>query len=90
MKAATPQDFEEIIRGRLPVELKPFMRGMLDFCMHKEAYERHFGSAMDNFIEACSAIVKSDNPPRLAALVRDIFATVGLGHMLESRQDDGN
>ncbi len=89
MKAASPQDFEEIIRTRSPIELKPFIRGMLDFCLHKETYERHFGFAMDNFIEACGAIVESDNPPRLAALVQDVFATAGLGHTLERHPKTG-
>jgi len=82
MKSATVQEMETIIRTSSIPDLKSFMRNMLDFVLHKETYEKHFGSAMDNFIQACRNIVIDPTSVRLSKLIERLFTDAKLSEIL--------
>lgn len=87
MKGASQGDFEGAIRGiEDPAKFRTFIRKMLDFTRNKGQYERHFGSAMDNFASACRHIVASADSPRLSAILRGAFAGAGLASLLENEE----
>jgi hypothetical protein len=82
MKKATVEDFEATIRNAATADLQLFMRKMLDLCVHKEAYLANFGTAMDRFVQACRSIVGDASSPRLAKLVKLLFADAKLASLL--------
>lgn len=83
MRAATPSDFESVIYSIDDVQtFQLFMRKMLDLTRHKAQYERHFGSAMDNFVEACRRIVASSSSYRLATIITAVFSGAELRELL--------
>jgi hypothetical protein len=59
------------------------MKGMIDLCINRGAYEKHFGSAMDNFTEACREIVVDNDSPRLTALIKQLFKNANLESKIE-------
>ena len=59
MKSASIKDFEETIKALDASDLRLFMCRFLDFCIHRETYKQHFGSAMDNFTEACPEYLRT-------------------------------
>lgn len=84
MKTATVDDFEAAIRNAAINDLQMFMSKMLDLCVNKGAYVAHFGSAMDNFSEACRRIAQDANLPRLAKLVKLLFADAKISGQLDN------
>ncbi len=74
LKSATVQDLETIIRTSEVPELMLFMGKMLDLCVNKQTYEKHFGSAMDNFVQACRNIVNDPKTGRLCKLIKILFS----------------
>lgn len=84
MKISTVDDFEATIRNASINDLQLFMSKMLDLCANKGAYVAHFGSAMDNFSEACRRVAQDDNSPRLAKLVKRLFADSKTSGQLEN------
>ncbi|VVP89007.1 P-loop NTPase fold protein [Pseudomonas fluorescens] len=83
-KSATVQDMESIIRNSEIENLRFFMAKMMDLCTQKESYERHFGSAMDNYIQACKNIVQDPQSGRLGKLVKILFVESHLESFLEA------
>ncbi|MCX7034227.1 MAG: hypothetical protein NT046_09690, partial [Arenimonas sp.] len=84
MRGATVQDMERLIR-ELPVDqLRAFIAKMMDLSANMEMYRPHFGSAMDNFLEACRVIVRDPQGGRLPALLRDVFSGTTLADQLEN------
>lgn len=83
LKSATAQDMESIIRNSETEKLRFFMSKMVDLCVHKENYERHFGSAMDNYIQACKKIAQDPQSGRLGKLVKMLFVEAHLESLLE-------
>lgn len=73
MKSATVQDFEATIRSLDINDLRYFMSRFLDLCVHRATYQPHFGTAMDNFIEACRKICSDANSGRLSSLIKLLF-----------------
>ena len=74
MKSATVEQIETTIRSISISGLQELMAKMVDLCVRKEAHLNSFGSAMDNFAAACKSIVQDSSTPRLAKLVRSLFA----------------
>lgn len=83
LKSATAQDMESIIRNSETEKLRFFMSKMIDLCVDKENYERHFGSAMDNYIQACKKIAQDPQSGRLGKLVKMLFVEAHLESLLE-------
>ena len=84
LKSATTQDMETIIRKSEIKDMRLFMLKMLDLCNNKDTYEKHFGSAMDNFVQACEKIVQDPCSGRLGKLVTILFADSKIAHLLET------
>ncbi len=84
LKSATAHDMEMIIRTSTIQDMRLFMLKMLDLCLNKETYEKHFGSAMDNFAQACKNIIQDPQSGRLGKLVTGLFADSKISHLLET------
>jgi hypothetical protein len=78
MKRATAADFEAAIRGMDIDTLRRFMRRMIEMRLQRATYDAHFGTATQQFIDACRAISNDLNSPRLAALIKKLFARTAL------------
>lgn len=74
MKRATVANFDAEIRGMEIETLRRFMRRMIEMCLQRATYDAHFGTATQHFIDACRAISNDANSPRLAALIKRLFA----------------
>jgi hypothetical protein len=86
MKAASIQEMEEAIRKSPSLEKQQFMVKMVELCINNETYEKCFGAAMDNFVEACKNIVNDPESARLGKLVKVLFANSKFTAVLESSQ----
>lgn len=78
MKRATAADFDAAIRGMDIDTLRRFMRRMIEMRLQRATYDAHFGTATQHFIDACRAISNDSNSPRLAALIKKLFARTAL------------
>ena len=78
MKRATAADFDAAIRGMDIEMLRRFMRRMIEMRLQRATYDAHFGTATQHFIDACRAISNDSNSPRLAALIKKLFARTAL------------
>jgi hypothetical protein len=78
MKRATAAEFEAAIRGMDIEKLRRFMRRMIEMRLQRATYDAHFGTATQHFMDACRAIANDANSPRLAALIRRLFAATAL------------
>lgn len=83
LRSASVFDFEELIRHSQTNELKTLLWQMIDLCVNKESYTAHFGSAMDNFVEASRSIVQDEGQVKLAKVLRRLFAEKHLSSLLE-------
>lgn len=84
LKSATAHDMETIIRTSAIQEMRLFMLKMLDLCINKNTYEKHFGSAMDNFVQACKNIIQDSRSGRLSKLITSLFVDSKIDHLLET------
>lgn len=83
LQRATVADFEAAIRGiENPDDLGRFMRQMIDMRLHRETYEKHFGSASERFMEACRAILADASSQRLGNLLHWLFDGTALAFEL--------
>ena len=82
LKSATVQDMEAAIRSSSIKDMSLFMFQMLDMCTNKATLYVRFGSAMDNFIQACKNIVEDPVSSRLGKLVKSLFADANLAHLI--------
>lgn len=74
LRQATKDDFETAIREMEDLDkLRRFMRNMIRMRIHRTTYDAHFGTATERFVEACRAISKDSESPRLANLVQLLF-----------------
>lgn len=86
LKSATANEMETTIRTSGIQDMRLFMLKMLDLCINKDNYEKHFGSAMDNFVQACRNIIQDPQSGRLGKLVTLLFADSKMAHLLEMDQ----
>lgn len=73
MKSASVLDFEATIKSLDTEELRLFMCRFIDLYLHRGTYEKHFGTAMDHFVEACRNICTDPNSGRLGDLIKLLF-----------------
>jgi uncharacterized protein YunC (DUF1805 family) len=78
LKRATAAEFESAIRGMDIDTLRRFMRRMIEMRLQRATYDAHFGTATQHFIDACRAISNDSSSPRLAALIKKLFARTAL------------
>lgn len=82
MKRATVADFEAAIRGMELEKLRRFMRRMIEMRLQRSTYDAHFGAATQHFMDACRLIANDQNSPRLAGLIKRLFARTALASEL--------
>lgn len=84
MRRATAADFERIIRECQEIDkLRSFMHEMIKMRLQRSTYDPHFGSATEQFVEACRGISNDKEAPRLARLINRLFAEAGLAFETE-------
>jgi len=82
MRRATVADFDAAIRGADIETLRRFMRRMIEMSIQRVTYDTHFGTATQHFIDACRAISNDPSSPRLAGLIKKLFASTTLANEL--------
>ncbi|MBH2705716.1 KAP family P-loop domain-containing protein [Serratia sp. CC22-02] len=82
LNSATEQEMEDIIKNSDIPNMRFFMATMLEFCIHKNAYESSFKPAMDTFIQSCKKIVQTGGSDRLSKLVEHLFSESELKNLL--------
>lgn len=82
MKGAKAADFESAIRNMEIENLRRFMRRMIEMRLQRQAYDPHFGTATDRFVEACRTIANDPASSRLAGLIKRLFAGTALASEL--------
>jgi len=83
LRQATAADFEAAIREMEDLDkLRRFMRKMINMRIQRATYDPHFGTATENFKEACRAIANDAASPRLAGLVKRLFNGTALAFEL--------
>jgi hypothetical protein len=73
MKAATIDDFEKAMRTLKGRDFKLFVLKSLEILEQGQNYEKHFGQAGLNFLEACRRIARARKKP-LRRLLRALLA----------------
>lgn len=86
MKRVTVADFEELFDSSTQDDVRTVIRKMTEFTASKDRYERHFGGAMDVFVEACKKVIREQAYGRLGAIIKSVFASAGIAHLLETEQ----
>lgn len=87
MAAASPAEFEMIIRTLDVPEFKIFFHQMMDFLTKKSVYGVEFGVGADRFAEACRNIVNSQDAGRLGKLIKSIFEDANVPNLLGQSSD---
>ena len=79
LKSATTKDFEKVIRATCDVDsFRKFMLLMTQM-RSGQRFNGYFGSAFENFVKACRAIVTDpSSPPRLTKLIENVFKAESL------------
>ncbi|WP_186122825.1 P-loop NTPase fold protein [Burkholderia gladioli] len=85
MRAATIDDFETAMRTLKGRDFKIFVLKSLDILEHQEMYEKYFGQAGMNFLEACRRIVRAEKENRFGRLLRTLFAESKVPELLAER-----
>jgi len=83
MKAATPAEISTLLTSLTGEDLKLFLLKNIDLYINRANYQKHFGSAMDNFVAACRTICVQNANPRLTALIKGVFSDSKLSDALE-------
>lgn len=87
MKESTPDLFIKLISSLNGDDLKIFFNQNFDWYLQKETYVHHFGSGMDNFVEACKTIYNKDKNSRLSKIIFNIFRSKNLDNLLSIQND---
>ena len=83
MRRATAAYFEAAIRDMEDLDkLRRFMRRMIEMRLQRETYDLHFGTATEQFVEACRTIANNTASPRLAGLINRLFNGTALASEL--------
>ena len=83
LSAASIGDFEHALRTLDSDSFRMFSTELVQRLLHKDQFPK-FGSAMDNFAEACRNIVTGPEPGRLAQILQQLFESYGLSGLLTS------
>lgn len=87
LKSASAMDFEATIRSLDPADLRLFMCRFLEMDVQRENYEKHFGTAVDHFRQACRSICSDPDSGRLSGLISRLFKDAKLESALDPLKD---
>ena len=74
MQSASNDDFFQTIINLQGEQLKLFLLKNVEIYANRSTYEKHFGSAPDNFLHACQRVVTDRVGTRWEALIKSVFA----------------
>ncbi|HDS1733217.1 P-loop NTPase fold protein [Pseudomonas sp. BP8] len=72
-KNISPADYEIGIQMASGNDLEAIMYQSMQFVIHKNSYEPHFGDVADRFVIACRNIVAKEPKSRMTGLIRRFF-----------------
>lgn len=84
LRTATVEDFMHTILSIHGEELRVFLYKNLDILAHRETYSSHFGSAPENFLEACKRIRDERAGTRWASLIENVYSDAKLDAQLDA------
>jgi hypothetical protein len=84
MQTATVEDFMQTTLGIRGEPLQTFLYKNLDILANRGQYVFHFGSAPDNFLEACKRIRDERAGTRWATLIESVFNEAKLDALLDA------
>lgn len=82
MNSSTVESYVQTILNAYGQERKFFMLKNADWLANEDTYRKHFGAAMDNFVEACRYICTAKQGTRWPKLLRDVFKEAKVLHLL--------
>lgn len=83
MRAATSEQFQTEIKRLSGPDLKTFMTQNMEYFSNRRNCEKHFGSAMQSFLDACRVICFEDEVPRRTKMIRMLFRESHAESMLD-------
>lgn len=85
MNSCTVNSYERTILDTRGQERKVFLLKNAEWLAHGDTYRKHFGAAMDNFVEACRRICMAKQETRWPKLLRDVFKDAKVEHLLDEQ-----
>ncbi|WP_334004364.1 P-loop NTPase fold protein [Burkholderia gladioli] len=90
LTSATIQDFEVAMKTLEGEGFKHFVCRCVDMCVHRTAYDAHFGTALSHFIEACRNICADPAQKRLSRTLKLLFKDANLESALSPAGQAGS
>jgi hypothetical protein len=90
LKAATVEDFIAAMRTLKGHDFKIFILKSLDILEQGQMYEKHFGNAGNNFLEASRRIVSTEASSRFGRLLQTLFTESKVPALLLQKVFDGS
>ena len=78
MKSITAESYEAVIVAASGRELRLLLLQSMNFVKNRTMYERHFGTGVQAFEDACRLIFAREPESRLGRLLRTLFAGAGM------------
>jgi hypothetical protein len=85
MNSSTVDSYERTILDTRGQERKLFLLKNAEWLANGHTYRKHFGAAMDNFVEACRRIYVARQETRWPKLLRDVFKDAKVEHLLDEQ-----
>lgn len=85
MNTSTVDSYERTILDAHGQDRKVFLLKNVEWLANGETYRKHFGAAMDNFVEACRGICVANKETRWPSLLRDVFHNANVEHLLDDQ-----
>ncbi len=82
MNSSTVDSYEQTILDTCGQERKVFLLKNAEWLANGDIYRKHFGAAIDNFVEACRRICLAKQGTRWPKLLRDVFKDAKAEHLL--------
>lgn len=85
MNSSTVDSYERTILDTRGQERKVFLLKNAEWLANGDTYRKHFGAAMENFVEACRRICMAKQETRWPKLLRDVFKDAKVEHLLDEQ-----
>ena len=85
MNSSTVDSYKQTILDTCGQERKVFLLKNAEWLANDDTYRKHFGVAIDNFVEACRRICLAKQGTRWPKLLRDVFKDAKVEHLLDEQ-----
>lgn len=82
MRSTTAAQIEEAIRVASGRDLRVLLLQGMEFIRNRATYEKHFGSGVQGFLDACKSICAQEPDSRLSGILHQLFVDAGMGERL--------